>query len=308
MLVGSSPVYAASDEHAGHTAAAVDTGQMNHDAMPGMEHGMPPDGEHQMQAPPDAGAMPAMDHGGHRPTPGAPPASGLRDPHAYAGGYEFSQFPMRHEASQLRLGSLRAERLEAVRADDDTFAAYDVQAWYGGDFDRIVFKAEGDVDAGEVEEAGTELLWGHAIAPFWNTQLGLRYDGGEGPDRSWLAAGVQGLAPYRFELDATAYVGTEGRTALNIEAAYELLITQRLILQPRIETNLLGKRDVERGLGSGLSDVSAGLRLRYELRREIAPYIGVEWAGKFGGTADLARSEGVDAQELQAVAGLRFWF
>ena len=146
------------------------------------------------------------------------------------------------------------------------------------------------------------------MAVYWDTQLGVRYDSGEGPGRSWLAFGIQGLAPYWFEVDAAAYVGEEGRSALRLEAEYELLLTQKLILQPKIEMNFYGKSDVERGLGSGLSDVSVALRLRYEIRREFAPYIGIERAAKVGGTADYARAAGKDAEETRFIAGLRFWW
>jgi copper resistance protein B len=242
-----------------------------------------------------------MDHG-------AAPSSGLRDPHDYAEGYDFSQFPMRHEGGEIKYGTLRVDRLEAVRAGGNTIASYDLQAGYGGDFERALFKSEGDIDSGELDEASTELLWSHAVAAFWNTQLGLRYDSGEGPNRSWLAAGIQGLAPYWFEVDATAYVGEDGRTALNLEAEYELLFTQKWILQPRLEADFYGKNDAELGKGSGLSEMAAGLRLRYEIRRELAPYVGVEWAGKFGDTADYARDAGLDTKETRAVAGVRFWF
>jgi copper resistance protein B len=146
------------------------------------------------------------------------------------------------------------------------------------------------------------------VAAYWDVQLGVRQDGGTGPNRSWLAVGVQGLAPYWFEIDAAAYVSDEGRSALRLEAEYELLLTQRLVLQPRLEVNFYGKQDAERGLGSGLSDLTAGLRLRYEIRRELAPYVGIEWAGKFGATADYAEAEGEDRHETRVVAGVRFWY
>ena len=171
-----------------------------------------------------------------------------------------------------------------------------------------MIKAEGEVAKGKLQEARTELLWGHAIATFWDTQLGVRYDSGVGPDRGWLAFGVQGLAPYWFEVDATAYAGENGRTALRLGAEYELLLTQKLILQPRIELNLYGKSDVERGIGSGLSEAQTGLRLRYEFTRQFAPYIGVERVSKFGQTADIARDEGEKSAVTRWVAGVRFWF
>ncbi|EQD70574.1 Copper resistance B precursor, partial [mine drainage metagenome] len=127
---------------------------------------------------------------------------------------------------------------------------------------------------------------------FWDSTLGVRHDFGNGPGRNWAAFGVQGLAPYWFDIEATGYVGAGGRTAARFKAEYELLITQRLILQPEFEANLYGKPDPAWRLGSGLSDASLGLRLRYEIRREFAPYIGVVWQRVFGGTADLRRAEG----------------
>jgi copper resistance protein B len=271
LLIGSSPLWA-------QDAAATATGDMG-----GMDHGTM-----SMQggaAPPDA-----------------------RDPHAWSGGEDFGPIPRPRMGDEEKFGALMIDRLEAVRTDENTSTAYDVQAWYGRDYDRALLKAEGEIDAGELMEAQTELLWSHALAAYWNTQLGVRYDSGIGPDRSWLAFGFQGLAPYWFELDIAAYVGESGRSALRLEAEYELLLTQRLILQPRVEANVYGKRDAARETGSGLSDVSAGLRLRYEIRREFAPYVGVEWAGQYGATADYARAAGDDTRETRIVAGLRMWY
>ncbi len=200
------------------------------------------------------------------------------------------------------------ENLEVLSTGGNTSVPYDLQAWYGRTYDRAVLKAEGEIEGGEIKEARSELLWGHAIAAYWDTQLGVRYDSGEGPNRSWLAFGVQGLAPYSFEVEATGYLGDSGRSALRLDASYELLITQKLILQPRIEANVYGKSDPDRRLGSGLSDISAALRLRYEFRREFAPYIGIEWVRNYGETEDLARAAGEDANDTRFVAGLRFWF
>ena len=193
--------------------------------------------------------------------------------------------------------------------EDSETTVYDLQAWYGTTYDRLVIKAEGDIADGTLEESSTDLLWGHALNAYFDTQLGLRFDQyNEGKDRQWLALGLQGLAPYWFELDVTAYVGNNGRTALAAEAEYELLLTQRLILQPRAELNLYGKDDPENGLGSGLSDLALGVRLRYEFSRQFAPYIGVEWTSTYGDTADYRRAAGDDRSDTQIVAGLRFWF
>lgn len=245
----------------------------------------------------------AMDHGAMQGGKAPPDA---RDPHAYADGYGFGRMQS-HMGDQHRLGQFIADRLERAETDDGAAVAYDALAWYGNIYDRVWLKAEGEHENGETA-ARTELLWGHAVAPFWDAQLGVRYDSGPGEDRPWLAFGVQGTAPYRFNVEATGYVGEEGRSAVRLETEYEWLFTQRLVLQPRFETNLYGKRDPERGLGSGLANMALGLRLRYEIRREFAPYIGIEYARKFGGTADLARAVGEDADETLYVVGLRFWF
>ena len=258
-------------------------------------------------------ALAQMDHGDMQMQGGSAPAD-ARDPHAYSDGYTLTEGPYAQPGPrQLKLAdehafwSILGDRLEYQEDSDST--VYDVQAWYGTTYDRFVIKAEGDIADGTLEESSTDLLWGHALNAYFDTQLGVRLDQyNEGKDRQWLAFGVQGLAPYWFELDVTAYVGDDGRTALSAEAEYELLLTQKLILQPRAELNLYGKDDAENGLGSGLSDLAVGLRLRYEFSRQFAPYIGVEWTDTYGDTADYRRAAGEDTSDTQFVAGLRFWF
>lgn len=273
----------------------VDRGQINHGPTTSPPRAAPASAGHDSSGAMDHGAM----QGGK-----APPDA--RDPHAYADGYGFGRMQS-HMGDQHRLGQFIADRFERAETDDGAAVAYDALAWYGNIYDRAWLKAEGEHEDGETA-ARTELLWGHAVAPFWDAQLGVRYDSGPGEDRPWLAFGVQGTAPYRFNVEATGYLGEEGRSAVRLETEYEWLFTQRLVLQPRFETNLYGKRDPERGLGSGLANMALGLRLRYEIRREFAPYIGIEYARKFGGTADLARAAGDDADETLYVVGLRFWF
>ena len=160
---------------------------------------------------------------------GGEPGSDSRDPHAFADGFDFGPYQLTLADTQ-NFGSLLVDNLEAVRSDGNSSTAYDLQAWYGRSYDRLVLKAEGGIDGDQLEDARTELLWGHAIRPYWDGQIGLRYDSGEGPNRTWLGFGVQGLAPYWFEVDATAYVGENGRTALRLDASYDLLLTQKLIL------------------------------------------------------------------------------
>src|SRR5262249_4922501 len=154
----------------------------------------------------------------------------------------------------------------------------------------------------------SEAFWDHALDTFWDWQLGARHDSGAGPSRNWLAFGVQGLAPHWIETQATAYIGEQGRSAVRLRAEYELLLTQRMILQPEVQLNVYGKSDPRRDIGSGLSDAAIALRLRYEIRREFAPYIGVVWDRRFGNAADFARAAGHDIADKQLVAGLRIWF
>lgn len=258
-------------------------------------------------------ALAQMDHGDMQMQGGSAPAD-ARDPHAYSDGYTLTEGPYAQPGPrQLKLAdehafwSVLGDRLEYQEDSDST--VYDIQAWYGTTYNRFVIKAEGDIADGTLEESSTELLWGHALNAYFDTQFGVRLDQyDEGKDRQWLAIGMQGLAPYWFELDVTAYVGDDGRTALSAEAEYELLLTQRLILQPRAELNLYGKDDLDNRLGSGLSDLALGLRLRYEFSRQFSPYIGVEWTDTYGDTADYRRAAGQDTSGTQFVAGPRFWF
>ncbi len=254
-----------------------------------------------------------MDHGEMQMQGGSAPAF-ARDPHAYSDGHTLTQGPYAQPGPrQLKLAdehvfwSLLGNRFEYNEATDSL--VFDLQGWYGTTYDRFVVKAEGDIADSRLEESQTDLLWGHAINAYFDTQLGVRLDQfDEGSNRQWLAFGVQGLAPYWFELDVTAYLGDSGRTALAVEAEYELLLTQKLILQPRAALTLYGENDPDNDLGSGLSDLAIGLRLRYEITRQFAPYIGVEWSGAYGKTADYQRTVGQDTSDTQLVAGLRFMF
>jgi copper resistance protein B len=203
---------------------------------------------------------------------------------------------------------LRFDRLERVDSDDGIATAWKLSATVGGDFDKLLVRSEGERAHGAFERADAEALWSHAVASYWDTQVGVRRNFGRGADRTWAAFGVQGLAPYRIEVGATAYIGDAGRTALRIEADYDLSLTQRLILQPRVELNAYGKSDPAAHIGSGLSDAEVGLRLRYEIRREIAPYVGAERSWLFGDSADFARSEGRSGADTKWVVGLRVWY
>jgi copper resistance protein B len=269
---------------------------MNHDEMAGNESDMS-----------------GMQHGQMQMQGGEAPAN-ARDPHAYSNGYTLTEGPYAMpKENRLKLAdehpfaAFMADRLEFD--DSSNSITYDFQGWYGTTYDRLVVKTEGEISQGEFEENQTDILWGHAVSAFWDAQLGVRLDSyDEGKNRQWLALGLQGLAPYWFELDMTAYLGERGNTALTVEAEYELLLTQKLIFQPRAELSLYGKDDLQNNLGSGLSSSALGFRIRYEINRQLAPYLGIEWVNQYGNTADLARLQGNDSRDTKIIAGLRFWF
>jgi copper resistance protein B len=218
---------------------------------------------------------------------------------------EMTQMMEMNDAAAL--GGLLVDQLEWRDGDGTSGPAWDAQAWYGTDYNKLWFKTEGLHLDGATEDARAELLWDRIFSRWWSAQAGVRRDFGNGPGRDWLALGVEGLAPYFFQIEATAYVGDAGRTAARFRAEYELLFTQRLILQPELEVNAYGKDDPERQIGAGVSDLQLGLRLRYEVRRELAPYLGVAWLRRLGKTADLVRAAGQDPSVLQVVVGIRFW-
>ncbi|HID46657.1 MAG TPA: copper resistance protein B [Chromatiaceae bacterium] len=203
---------------------------------------------------------------------------------------------------------LKVDKLELRDADDGTALVWDAQAWAGKDLNKLWIKTEGEQINNEVEEGDVEVLYSRAIAPFWDLQVGWRHDFRPTPSRDWAALGVKGLAPYLFEVDATVYAGESGRLAAGLAVEYEYMFTQKLILSPELEMNFYSKDDEAVGIGSGLSDMEAGLRLRYEIVREFAPYIGVNWWRKFGNTADYAKAEGGESSDVQLVAGFRLWF
>ena len=205
-------------------------------------------------------------------------------------------------------GKVLFNQLDWRDAEGADTLAWDAQAYYGGDVNKLWLKTEGERASGATRDARAELLWDRIFSRWWSAQAGIRHDFGEGPSREWLAVGVQGLAPYFFEIEAAAYFGDAGRTAARFKVEYELLFTQRLILQPELELNVYGKDDPANRIRSGFSDAQLALRLRYEIRREIAPYIGIAWVRRLGRTADLARASGADPGELQALAGIRVWF
>lgn len=188
---------------------------------------------------------------------------------------------------------------------------WDGQAWYGNDAHKLWLKSEGRLNEGgreRMSDGDHEVLYAQPFSRYFDWQAGVRLDLDSGPTRTWIAFGVQGLAPNWFNVAPTIYLRDNGYAAFRLNASYDQRLTQRLVLQPQVELNAYSKTDRERGVGSGLSDIDTGLRLRYEITRELAPYVGITYRRRFSGTANLAREEGQGASALRFVAGLRVWF
>jgi copper resistance protein B len=213
-----------------------------------------------------------------------------------------------HMDDEAIFSQLMLDQLENRFGGNGDTLAWQAQFWSGGDFNKLWIKTEGERRAGRTDSADVQLLYDHAVSTFWDLQAGVRQDFGYAPSRSWLALGIQGLAPYLLDIEATGFMGPAGRTAARFRASYELLFTQRLILEPELEANLYGRDDLSRRIGSGLSNIEFGLRLRYEVRRKFAPYVGVVYARSYGQTATYLQLAGERAHETRLVAGLRAWF
>lgn len=204
---------------------------------------------------------------------------------------------------------VQADQFEARHSSHGESFVWDVKAWIGTDDEKFMLKSEGTVPIkGPIEDAELQALYVWRLSEFWDGQAGLRYDHRPGPERGFAVLGIRGMAPYFIEVDAAAFVSHKGEVSARIEAEYELYITQSVVLQPLIEVNLSAQNVPERGIGAGISNFELGLRLRYEIEREFAPYIGVSWERKLFRSARYARDEGESPSDLAVVAGVRFRF
>ncbi|MGY0620219.1 copper resistance protein B [Lysobacter sp. A378] len=247
----------------------------------------------------------AMGHGAPPQTEPITPIPTVTDADR-AAAFPVLTLPMNHAPEINRYVAFN--RLEAWDAQPGTGQLWEAQVWVGSDLNRLWLRTEGERIGGKTEAAELEAFYGRSVSTWWDVLAGIKHDFNPGGSQTWAAFGVQGLAPYKFEVSATAYVGESGQTAANVEVEYELLLTNRLILQPLVEVTAFGKDDPARGTGSGLSTVEAGIRLRYEIDRKFAPYIGVVHERVFGNTTDFRRSEGEDTRDTRLVAGVRIWF
>ena len=311
----------AADPHAGHQMPAATPGQADPHAGHDMSAMSPaqtdPHAGHDMSTmsmgPPDVAT--SSDNPGRPPEDPLPPAALAGPVHAAdlvfgAEAMAASRRTLIHENGDVRTTAVILDRLEAGFGDDGETYLWDVQGWTGGDINRFWWKSEGEGDfGGELEEAEVQALYSRAVTPFWDVQAGVRQDfRPDGEDTTHLVLGLQGLAPHWWEVDAAAFLSTDGDLTARVEAEYDQRITQRLILQPRLEIDASASDIPELEIGSGLSSIEAGLRLRYEFRKEFAPYVGIEWSRAFGDTADYIEARGGETDDTRFVVGLKAWF
>ena len=309
------------DPHAGHQMPAATPGQADPHAGHDMSAMSPaqtdPHAGHDMSTmsmgSPDVAT--SSDNPGRPPEDPLPPAALAGPVHAAdlvfgAEAMAASRRTLIHENGDVRTTAVILDRLEAGFGDGGETYLWDVQGWTGGDINRFWWKSEGEGDFnGALEDAEVQALYSRAVTPFWDLQAGVRQDfRPDGEDTTHLVLGLQGLAPHWWEVDAAAFLSTDGDLTARVEAEYDQRITQRLILQPRLEIDASASDIPELEIGSGLSSIEAGLRLRYEFRKEFAPYVGIEWSRAFGDTADYIEARGGETDDTRFVVGLKAWF
>lgn len=303
--------------HAGHGAQTSRRGASAGRAEAGRKRPSSAAGTaaHDMGAMGEAGSMGGMARAEREPPNPPPPARALSGP-AHAADLVFAPSEMARAREELRMesGDLKAyrvllDRLETQFQQGGAGYRWGGQAWYGGDFDKLWIKTEGSgAYSGKLEAAEVQALWSRAVTPWFDLQMGVRQDFPASGRRTHAVIGLQGLMPYMYDVEAALFISNRGEVTARFGAEYDLFITQRLILQPRVEANLSAQNIPELGIGAGLSTVEAGLRLRYQVIPEFAPYVGVDYEQKIGNTADYARDNGERAGRLRYLVGLRSWF
>lgn len=259
----------------------------------------------------DMGSMPTAeqdDEVGSAPAP-APPGDHAADAVFGAEVMAKSRKELAHEVGGMGYSLVMLDLAEVGFSKGRETYRFEGEAFTGGNINRFGVKFEGEgVFGDKIDDLELQGLYSRAVAPYWNLQLGVRHDIRPDPSRTYAVVGMEGMAPYWFKVNAVAFLSNKGEVRARLEGSYDLRLTQELILQPRIEANLSFQDIPAIGVGSRLSDFEAGLRVRYEIKQEFAPYIGVEWRRQIGDTARFARLAGEDPDTLSFVAGARIWF
>ncbi len=238
---------------------------------------------------------------------------GARDPFANSGGYEYRGIDGWEETDEIAVSKIIFDQLEYRDNNDASLSRWDMQGWYGTDYKKLWIKFEGEDESSRSSgEFSLETLYSKATASYWDLQYGARYDRAYGSDASneryFGVLGLQGLAPYWFEIESSLYIDQDANLSGRLIASYDLLLNQRLILQPRFELNVSANDLPQFNIGKGINDVQFDLRLRYEFKREIAPYLGITWQKKYGDTEAYTLNEGGSSEFTELVLGIRIWF
>ena len=293
----------ATDPHAEHDIGATKAQPVAEERA---AEAVDPHAGHDMSSMPNE--MPPSDEVGNAPAP-APPEDHAADAIFGADIMAKSRKELAYEVGGMGYSLVTIDLLEVGFQRGEESYRFEGEAFTGGNINRFGVKFEGEGAFGErIDDLELQALYSRAIAPYWNLQAGVRYDIKPDPSRTYLVGGVEGIAPYWFKVNAAGFVSNKGEVRARVEASYDQRITQSLILQPRIEANIAFQDIRALGVGSGLTDFEAGLRLRYEIEQEIAPYLGVEWRKQIGATARFSRVSGDDPETISFVAGIRIWF
>ena len=299
------------DPHAGHDMSTM-TNQPAADPMAGHDMNAMPGAE--MPAGHDMSGMESAAPAGTDLAAGNAPPPPVPTDHAADAVYGAGNMAMgRHHLKEGHGGQKFTQVMfniaEAQYRNGRDGFEWDGEGWYGGDINRLTIKSEGEGAFGRsIERAEVQALYSRAVGPYFNLQGGLRYDFKPNPSRVYATFGFEGLAPGFFDVEGALFLSNKGELMARVEGYYDQRITQRLILQPRVELNFAAQNTREIGVGSGLSDAEVGLRLRYDIRREFAPYVGVQYRQAFGQTRRFLRDEGEDAGEWSLLTGVRVWF
>jgi copper resistance protein B len=253
--------------------------------------------------------IPVVDHSDHQSMT-MPLHSTTRSPD-YSNGQQ--SHASHHMNDNPNFWSIDAEKLELARQnnqDDDQYSGqYDVKLWYGNSENRLYLNNSGEFEHKNLQSASSEIAWWHAIAPYWNSSLGFKQEYGHSQrDQSWLSAGINGIAPYWFDLGANFYLSKDGDIQLKLNASYDLYISPKLVFQPDIATTFYGKNNPKYQYGAGLASIESGFKLRYDITPQLSPYIGFEHQRSFGKTAGYLRQQGDATHNSQIAIGLRFWY
>jgi copper resistance protein B len=323
LATAAAPAWA---QHEGHAMPAPQPPAQKPAADPHAGHHMPeaappdPHAGHQMPESPAGDPHAGHSMPGHAPgipdPPVAPPSAAAQSGPRHAADAVFGAGPMagarevlRKEHGAITVSKILVDQLETLIRDGRDGYAWDAQAWYGGDIHKIWLKTEGEGSFGEsAEHVEVQALYSRALDPWFNLQAGVRHDFRPDPERTYAVLGLQGLAPYWFEVEGALFLSDKGDLSARFEAEYDQRLTQKLILQPNIEFDLAAQDVPELGIGSGLSSAELGLRLRYEFVPEFAPYVGVKYERAFGDTARFRRAAGEEAGGWSLLVGLRTWF